>query len=77
MLGHKGRLYVWSDVLAAPICHEHAQEWQVYLPEGAMWTNAATGEECRGGQWVDVPAPLDTMPVFLRDGKPDLLKGML
>ena len=65
------------DVLAAPICHEHAVERKVYLPEGAMWTNAATGEELKGGQWIAVAAPLDTMPVFLRDGKPDLLKGRL
>ena len=32
-------------------------------------------QEPRGG-WLEVDAPLETMPVFLRDGKSDDLVGM-
>jgi alpha-glucosidase (family GH31 glycosyl hydrolase) len=28
--------------------------------------NAWSGSEHAGGQWVDSPAPLDTIPVYLR-----------
>jgi len=45
-----------------------ARTRDVYLPAGARWTDAATGEEHDGGRWVTVPAPLDVVPVFLRDG---------
>jgi alpha-D-xyloside xylohydrolase len=41
----------------------------VYLPEGASWTDANTGCRYDGGQTVTVPAPLDIIPVFVRDGK--------
>ena len=40
----------------------------VYLPDGAQWTNAWTGEVLAGGQTITVAAPLDIIPLFLRDG---------
>lgn len=57
------------DILVAPICHEHQTCRSVYLPEGAWWVHAHTGERYEGGQWYEVEAPLDTLPVFLREGK--------
>lgn len=33
-----------SDILVAPICHEHAMGREVYLPAGAWWTDARTGK---------------------------------
>jgi alpha-glucosidase (family GH31 glycosyl hydrolase) len=42
---------------------------EVYLPEGASWTDANTGYRYDGGQTVTVPAPLDIIPVFMRDEK--------
>lgn len=65
------------DILVAPICHKKALSRRVYLPEGAVWTHASTGEAYQGGNWVEVEAPLSTLPVFLRDGRQEYLKEML
>lgn len=57
------------DILVAPVMEEKVTQRSVYLPAGAAWTDANTGEVYRGGQSVVVPAPLDIIPVFFRDGK--------
>jgi len=56
------------DLLVAPVLESGARSWDVYLPKGASWRDAWTGEEHEGGQTVTVPAPLDRIPLFLRDG---------
>jgi alpha-D-xyloside xylohydrolase len=56
------------DLLVAPVLRAGAREWPVYLPAGARWRDAWTGAEYEGGQQVTVPAPLDRIPLFLRDG---------
>ncbi|MFE4601065.1 hypothetical protein ACFRKE_09420, partial [Kitasatospora indigofera] len=45
-----------------------ARERDVHLPAGADWTDAWTGERHRGGRTVRVDAPLERIPLFLRDG---------
>jgi alpha-D-xyloside xylohydrolase len=57
-----------SDMLVAPVTEEGARRREVYLPSGAVWRDAWTGKPQAGGGWVSAPAPLDTMPVYLRDG---------
>lgn len=57
-----------ADVLVAPVVAAGARERDVHLPEGARWTDAATGAVHEGGQTIRVSAPLDVIPVFLRDG---------
>jgi alpha-D-xyloside xylohydrolase len=54
------------DVLVAPVYTEGARERRVWLPPRTTWVNAWSGSEHAGGQWVDSPAPLDTIPVYLR-----------
>ena len=56
------------DLLVAPVLEAGARSREVYLPKGASWRDAWTGEEHEGGQTVTVPAPLDRIPLFLRDG---------
>ncbi len=56
------------DLLVAPVMDAGVTQRAVYLPAGAQWTNAWTGEVLAGGQSVDVAAPLETIPLFLRDG---------
>jgi alpha-D-xyloside xylohydrolase len=56
------------DLLVAPVLEAGARSRDVYLPKGASWRDAWTGEEHEGGQTVTVPAPLDRIPLFLRDG---------
>ena len=57
-----------SDILVAPVMEEGATERSVYLPEGAVWTDAYTKTVYKGGQRVTVPAPIDIIPVFLKNG---------
>jgi len=56
------------DVLVAPILYPNMERREVYLPEGTEWKNAWTGEEFQGGQTIEVEAPIDIIPLFLRKG---------
>jgi alpha-D-xyloside xylohydrolase len=55
------------DLLVAPVITAGTREREVYLPAGARWTHAWTGATFDGGQKVKIPAPLESIPVFLRD----------
>lgn len=65
------------DVLVAPVCYEGATERKVYLPKGAKFTLAHTGEVFEGGQYVTIQAPLDIIPLFLRDNKQIFLVDLM
>ncbi|MDQ0886397.1 alpha-glucosidase (family GH31 glycosyl hydrolase) [Paenibacillus sp. V4I9] len=65
------------DLLVAPILYEGTVSREVYLPEGARWTDARTGRFFEGGQTIYVEAQLSTIPVFLRDGKQEYLIGKI
>ncbi|MBO6637854.1 MAG: glycoside hydrolase family 31 protein [Roseitalea sp.] len=56
------------DLLVAPVLEPGARQRAVYLPEGAIWRDAWTGAVHAGGQSVMADAPLDRIPLFLRDG---------
>jgi alpha-D-xyloside xylohydrolase len=56
------------DLLVAPVQHYQARERSVYLPAGARWTCAWSGAVHDGGQRITAPAPLERIPLFLRDG---------
>ena len=58
-----------SDILVAPIVRPKATSRTVYLPAGASWTLANTGDVYEGGKAYEIDAPIETLPVFLRDGK--------
>ena len=55
------------DLLVAPVLHPGADNRPVYLPAGANWTDAWTGQSIKGGQTIQAAAPLDRIPLFLRD----------
>jgi alpha-D-xyloside xylohydrolase len=55
-------------LLVAPVTRYRARERRVYLPAGSRWADAWTGDGFDGGQEITVAAPLDRIPVFLRDG---------
>jgi alpha-D-xyloside xylohydrolase len=63
-----GQFLLGPDLLVAPVTEAGAREWAVYLPAGARWTDAWTGTRHCGGRRVMVPAPLERIPLFLRDG---------
>ncbi|MBR1589091.1 MAG: glycoside hydrolase family 31 protein [Kiritimatiellae bacterium] len=54
------------DILVAPVTKYLAREREVYLPHGATWVDTASGRSYAGGCAVNVPAPLNRVPVFLR-----------
>lgn len=56
-----------SDLLVAPVVTKGVVEREVYLPAGAKWTYAKTGECYDGGTIVMVSAELEVIPVFFRD----------
>lgn len=41
---------------------------QVYLPSGTGWFDYHTGVYYEGGQWITAEAPLETMPIYIREG---------
>ncbi len=56
------------SILVKPITDAGCRETSVYLPAGAKWTNAWTGETYDGGQTVTAAAPIAQIPLFTRDG---------
>ncbi|MCQ4086562.1 glycoside hydrolase family 31 protein [Saccharibacillus sp. JS10] len=56
------------DLLVAPILQADQRSRSVYLPAGAQWREAYSGEEFAGGQWVQADAPLAHIPLFVKDG---------
>jgi alpha-D-xyloside xylohydrolase len=56
-----------SDLLVAPVLYEGQRMRKLYLPGGAGWIDAWEGKEFKGGQWIEVAAPLERIPVFWRE----------
>ena len=54
--------------LVAPVTEQGAIRRKVYLPAGTDWYNYWTSERLTGGQTVEVSAPIDTIPLFIRAG---------
>ena len=66
-----------SDILVAPVLYEGQTEREVYLPAGARWTCVHDGKVYEGGGTVTIDAPLEVIPVFLKDGKLPELVGLI
>ena len=56
-----------SAFLVAPVTTS-ADRRTVYLPGAAKWTSFWTGERVAGNQHLNVEAPLDQIPLFVRAG---------
>jgi alpha-D-xyloside xylohydrolase len=54
--------------LVAPVTEQGATSRMVYLPAGTDWYNYWTKERVKGGQSIEVVAPIDTIPLFVRAG---------
>ena len=54
--------------LVAPVTRQGATSRRVYLPAGTDWYNYWTNERFKGGQTIEVAAPIDTIPLFVRAG---------
>lgn len=54
--------------LVAPVTEQGVTFRKVYLPEGTDWYNYWTDEKFKGGQWIEVSAPIDVIPLFVKAG---------
>ncbi|MBP1614416.1 MAG: glycoside hydrolase family 31 [Bacteroidetes bacterium] len=54
--------------LVAPITDEGATHRDVYLPKSTDWYDFWTGKRMKGGQTINVEAPLDRIPLFIKAG---------
>jgi alpha-D-xyloside xylohydrolase len=55
------------SILVNPVTEPRATNRHLYLPKG-KWYNFWTGESVDGGRAIDVPSPLDFIPLFVRAG---------
>lgn len=55
------------DLLVAPIFFEGERARKVYLPKGSTWKEVHTGDIYEGGAWLQSNAPLEIIPLFLRN----------
>lgn len=55
------------DLLVAPVVEQGARKRMVYLPQGCRWKDAKTGMVYDGGTRIEADAPLDRIPLFLRE----------
>jgi alpha-glucosidase (family GH31 glycosyl hydrolase) len=54
-----------DDLLVAPVMRPGVDQWEVYLPKGE-WVDVWTGDRYDGEQVVELPAPLERVPVLAR-----------
>ena len=53
--------------LVSPVTEAGVKTWRTYLPENEDgWTDFRTGQWYRGGQYVETPVDLRSIPVFVR-----------
>jgi alpha-D-xyloside xylohydrolase len=55
-------------LLVNPVTRRGATTRVVYLPRGADWFDFWTGSWTAGGQTLDAPAPLESLPLYVRAG---------
>lgn len=61
--------YMFGDsILVAPVLTPHTRTQKVYLPAGTNWLEYETKTVYEGGRWYEVHAPLESIPVFLKEG---------
>jgi len=54
-------------ILVSPVTAQGAASRTVYLPK-ATWYDFWTGEKVEGGKRIEADAPLEKMPLFVREG---------
>ena len=57
-----------DSLLISPITEYKKRSITVYLPSNEIWLDAWSGSEYSGSHSVEITAPLDVIPVFIRKG---------
>lgn len=65
--GIKDQFLFGESMIVSPVTTYKAREREIYLPEG-NWYNFWTNEKVEGGKHLTVSAPLDTIPVYVKEG---------
>lgn len=61
--------YMFGEaIMVCPVTEARAESRKVYLPEGTAWYDFFDNEQYEGGQWVEIKTPLETMPLFVKEG---------
>lgn len=63
------------DLLVAPVLFPDAAGRSVYLPAGARWTDAWSGQAYDGGRTIGAAAPLERIPLFVRNDRKLPIRG--
>ena len=66
-----------ASLLVCPVVTEKAERETVYLPEGTEWIHAWSGRRYAGGQRIEIEAPLEQIPFFVRGGRETLLRELM
>lgn len=56
------------SILVNPVTDSGATQRKVYLPKGAGWVDFWTGKYYEGGETIAAPAPLNTIPLYVKAG---------
>ncbi|MDF2951584.1 MAG: hypothetical protein K0S18_1167 [Anaerocolumna sp.] len=57
------------DILVANVIEANAKTKKVYLPAGCKWYDWKDNFACyEGGQTIEIPVTLETIPMFIREG---------
>jgi len=61
--------FIFGDsLLVNPVTQPHAATRMVVLPAGNEWVDFWTGQTQQGGQTITAEAPIERMPIFVREG---------
>ena len=64
-----GDQFMFGDsLLVNPVTERHATTREVVLPTGEKWVDFWTGQTHSGGQKILAEAPIDQMPIFVKEG---------
>ena len=59
--------FLGKDLLVVPILKPGVKTKKLYLPKG-IWYSWWTAKKYTGGQWIDIPVKIETIPIFVRAG---------
>lgn len=57
-----------KSFLVAPVTSAGVTNWEVYLPKDVQWYDFWTGKRFKGGQKIATAAPLNKIPLFIKEG---------
>ncbi len=64
-----GDQYMFGTALmVAPVYEYGARSREVYFPAGSNWYDFYTGKQIAGGQQLEVAAPYEQLPLYVREG---------